>query len=890
MKSDLLETQVQIPQQANQVIPLNRLTNTIEANLHSAKLVLVAAPAGYGKTTFLAQWARASQFPAAWLSLSEAENDIERFFRYFYRALEHVQPKIRESSAGILLEGNFPDLQQVLPALINFASGTAEQLVVVLDDYHLIENLDIHQALAYLLDQLPGTLHIILSTRSEPPLPLARYRARGQMIELRMGDLQFRLEETAVFINESMALDLSWKDIENLQAQLEGWAAGLRLAGLTLQHRRADSWEPLISGKNRFISDYLSQDVLHNIPDHLRRFLLNTSILDRLSALLCNAVIEQPDSQVMLETLERENLFLVALDDSREWYRYHPLFSDFLREELTRSSPDAVPGLHRRAARWFFEQEMPEQAYQHALRAGDLPQMAQLFNRYSNAKLYAGEYNQLKRWLDGLPGEWFALYPSLDLTRAGYLAFTGAFDACINVVDEVEQSLTPPQSEDARSQLARVKAVRCFIACIANDMPLAETLAGEAMQELPEDDEDFLPNIYSALGDTYRRNGLWQKAQHCYLKAMDFSHAPAIQVISANIYGAIADLNLQQGQLRMAASYWGMALNSTQEQENWGRYPLPLAGWIYIRLAELQYEWNQLESAADYLARGLERARLGGDVRAQIAGTLLEARLSLTQGETPKANEVLAQAQLLVKQAHFPEWTARFNRCRIDLWIAENKLQQASGWCLEALERGTFEDQQESDMIRLAAAQVLIAKVDPASIQQALALLDSVLETAESSGRGKTVIEGFVLQALAKWQLGDTPGALTSLERSLRTAEPEGYIRLFSDLGLKMGRLLQEARSRGVMPFYVDKLLQVFEGEISSSHSSSAMLPEPLTPREQEVLQLVAAGLSNREIAEQFVISAETVKKHVGSIAGKLGASNRTEAVARARALGLLSN
>jgi LuxR family transcriptional regulator, maltose regulon positive regulatory protein len=888
MKSALLETQVHIPLPAAQLIPRDRLTQMLDTKFSSAKLVLVTAPAGYGKTTLLALWARASRFPVAWVSLREAENDVERFFRYLYLALEQVVPNIRNSEAGILLEGNTPDIQQVLPSMINFTDQAAEQIVLVLDDYHLIENPEIHQAIVYLMDQMAGTLHLVLSARSEPPLPLARYRARGQMIELRVDDLQFGVDETAVFLNDLMELNLSKSEIEILQDQLEGWPAGLRLAGLAMRHRPANTREPLMTGKNRYLADYLRQDVLESVSEPLRRFLLSTCIFDRLCAPLCDVITEQQDGQEMLEMLERENLFLFPLDSNREWYRYHRLFADFLQVELVRRFPDQLPDLHRRAARWFLDHDMPDQAYQHALSAGDFTLMVELFNRYTNAMLYAGEYNDLKRWLDGLPAEWYHRYPVLGLARAGYLAFTGAFDACLNVIDEVEQALTPPRNEDARFQLARVKAVRCFIACIANDMPLAESLADEALRELPAEDEGYLPNIYSALGDTYRRNGLWQKAQFCYLKALDFPHSPAIQVVSANIQGAIADLNLQQGQLRAAAMYWKEALRSMQGQENWGRYPLPLAGWVNIRLAELYYEWNQLESAEDHLARGIERARLGGDIRAQTAGMLLKARLSLAQGEAETADEAIEQAKRLVEQTHFPEMTAQFERCQVELWVAENQLLPALEWCNAALKREVGSNQPESGIILLTAARVLIAKGSSAAIQQVLALLDTVLETAEQSGRNNMLIESLSLHALARWEKGDQSGALVSLERALRMAEPEGYIRLFTDLGPGMARLLQEAQSRGVSLLYIQQLLQVFQEKHPFTGSPGLMLPEPLTQREQEVLRLVAAGLSNREIAEQFVISAETVKKHVGSITGKLGASNRTEAVARARSMGLL--
>ncbi|HET9495270.1 MAG TPA: LuxR C-terminal-related transcriptional regulator [Chloroflexia bacterium] len=888
METFLLATKLRIPPQTQHEVRRVRLLDALQEAVPRHKLTLVTAPAGYGKTTLLSQWAHESGMPTAWLSISPEDNDLERFFRYLVAAWEEAQPGISESPLGVLLGGMMPDMQVVLGEFVNAASEAPYHVAFVLDDYHLIEDEAIHRALAFLTDHLPPRAHFVLAARAEPPLPLARYRARREVAELHVDDLQFRQDEAADFLNDAMGLQVARDDVASLQERLEGWAAGLQMVALTLRRGLTAADKVTVSGRHRFISDYLSENVLADLPEGMRRFLLRTGILDRLSGPLCDAVTGEEGSQEVLEALERENLFVVPLDDSREWFRYHLLFADFLREQLQRRHPDEVADLHSRAARWYLEHELPDQALHHAVEANDAGIGVEVFDRYTNVKLNSGELGTIRRWLDLIPAQWHTDYPVIGLARGALYAFSGALHECIRCVDEVEQRLSPPVSVQAQTQLAKVSAVRCAIACMMHDVAQAETHAGRAFHELQGRDDPYVRLVYGALGDAYRSSGRWGEAKQMYHKVLDLPEGPSSLIHSVHVYGALADLELLQGRIRDAAAYWGKALAGIQDRATWGGLPLPLIGWVYIRMGEILYEWNELATASDHLSRGLERAELGDDIRAMIAGYLLGVQIKLAARDVGAAVEYLEKARPLVEGAEFPDWAARFERLQLEVWLAQDKLRAADSWAEEKLSAEPGGEGAEDEVRRLAGARALIASGDLAAVDRALRLVEGAMRAAEAAGRDGVVVEALALQALGRWKRGDHAGAMTSLERALRAAEPEGYVRLFVDLGLPMARLLQEARARDVMPDYVSTLLGEFVDAPALPGRGEAALPEPLSQREEEVLALLAAGLTNREIAERLVISAETAKKHVGNICDKLGVRNRTEAAARARELGLL--
>jgi LuxR family maltose regulon positive regulatory protein len=817
MDTVLLATKLRIPPQPHRALRRSHLIDALERGIPHYKLVQIAAPAGYGKTTLLVQWARASRFPVVWLLIGTEDNDIERFLRCLLTAWEQVQPGIRESPVGMLLGGMSPDREAVLAAFINAVNDVAEHLVFVLDDYHLIDDPSIHQALTFLLDHLPPKLHVVLAGRAEPSLPLARYRAKGELLELRAADLRFSLDETADFVKE-IGLDLSYNEVIRLQAQLEGWIVGLQLVGLTLQRGLVGPGNLLISGRHRFIADYLNEDVLAQLPEATRQFLLQTSILDRLCGSLCDAVrgienetlnIEKSpaqtdhaqfsmfNSQFILEQLERANLFLMPLDDNRVWFRYHSLFADFLHAELNRHHSDQVVQLHRRAARWYLAHDLPELAFRHAVDGDDVELVIELAEQYVPLKLACGEFKLVERWLTSIPEAWYSSHPMLGIAQVAFLLFIGAYDAGARSLDRVEQRLVVAESEDRQWQLARVTAVRCFIACFENDLAAAETFADQGLRDLPEDDLAYRADIYHALGDTYRGNGRWEQARASYLNVLDLTFTPVFRIRSAHVFGALADLELRLGRLRGAAAYWRKALAVIQDRATWGSFPLPLIGWVYIRMGEILYEWNELDAANDHLSQGLERAELGGDVRALIAGYLLASRLKLTAGDISAAEEYLERARPLVESAAFPDWIGRFGRLQLELWLAQDRLRAAVDWADELLRGDALEGRAESEMAQLALARVLIVKGDSSSLDRARALFERLMAAAETEGRMGIQIEALTLQALAHWRRGEHSGALTVLERALRLAAPEGYVRLFSDLGR---RWLDCCRKRALAP------------------------------------------------------------------------------------------
>lgn len=887
MPLTLMHTKVLIPPLQPNLLPRPHLIERLDRSLHPGlKLTLISAPAGYGKTTALIQWAHLSNASIGWFSLDDSDNELERFFRYLVLAWEAVQPEIRRSALDTLLSGLTPNSEAVLAAFINAADAVPDHTALILNDYHLIEEPSIHQALAFLLEHLPPKFHFVLVVRGEPPLPLSRYRARGEMQELGVAELRFRPEEASAFLSVSTGLAITPKEIGSLEQQLEGWVAGFQMSVIALKRGLATADKLAVEGRQRFIADYLREEVLANLEDDKRQFLLQTSLLERLCGPLCEAITEKEGGQAMLEALEKEGLFLLPLDARREWFRYHPLFAEYLSEELRSRDLEEVAGIHRRAARWYLAQELYEPAFDHAISGSDSQVVAEIAERRFDLLLHIGQHKLLRRWLGALPDAWQFQYPVIGLAQAQFLGMTGSVAACLVQVDRVEQAILESNREDRSWQLARVNTVRCNIACYQNDLVKAEPLAERALRDLPESDQHYRATVHHSLGEAYRHAGRWQEAREHYHKVLALVQDPAYRYRSTHIYGALADVELRQGKLRKAAHYWDRALSVIEERESWGYLPLPLTGWVYIRMAEILYEWNELEKVAKYVERGLERAEVGGVVQSLVVGYLIASRFQLTQGDVTAAGNYLERVRPYLEETPFHHWIGRYERLQTEIWLAQDKLRTAVNWSDGMLQDSALAQRPQNEIAYLAVARVLVYKGDGPALQQALNLLKRLDHTAGEGGRAAVKIESLALQALAYQKQGDEVRAMTAIEAALRLAEPEGYIRLFVDLGLQMARLLQAAHRRKVMADYVSRLLVAFDTDQKALDERP--LPEPMTWREAEILKLIAAGLTNREIAAQLVISPETVKKHASNIYGKLSVTSRTEAVATARELGML--
>lgn len=887
MATDLTATRLRIPPPSRHELDRAALVAALDVAIPDYRVIEVSTPVGYGRTTLLAQWARRSRLPVAWYGLEPGDDDTERFFRGLVTAWCAVQPRIRDTRLNAVLAGMGPDPAEMRSAFIDAGRDATEHVVFVLDDVHVLGNADLLQSLAFLLDHLPPMLHVVLSGRAMPPIPLARYLARGELRRYDAGDLRFSLDETRAFLQGMTGMEVDQDAAWALHDRLEGWVAGLQLVSISMHKGVVPDVLPVVSGRHRFVADYIREEVLAPLSADLSRFLLQTSLLERFDGSLCNAVTGRRDTAEMLETLERANLFIHPLDENRTWYRYHGLFADVLRDELARRDPESIPELHHRAARWHFEQGLPDQALRHAIAADDDTTGLAVIDRYANELLNTGRFRQLASWVASIPERWKEIYPVLDLPEAGLLLFSGALEAGMQRIDEVEQRLAGAGASDAEWQLARAQAVRCFISCFMNDLDAATYWAEQSLSRLREGDVSYRVDIYHALGDSYRTHGRWDEAEEMYRKTLEAARGRMPAYHEPHVYGALADMELQRGHLRSAHGYWTTALASIRKQENFGLLDYPLIGWVYIRMGELAYEWNDLQTAREHLDRGRQSAELGGDVRWLAAGDFLEAKLGMASGDLPVATRALDHAASLLAGAVFPDWSAGLERLRLELWLRIGQVDRARQHA-HALER-SVEGRLEPMAARMAMARVLVNAGDASSLGDADRLLKGVLRVALEQGRSGVRLEALAVSAMLHQRLGQEAEAILSLEEALRLGEREGFRRTLVDLGQPMARLLQTARARHLMPDYVASLLGAF-GDHALAGEGGAVLTESLTPRELDVLRYLAAGLTNDEIGETLFISAETVKKHASNIFGKLGVGNRTEAAARARELGLLTD
>lgn len=912
----ILATKLYIPPLRPKVVLRPRLIDRLNNGLH-AKLTLVSAAAGFGKTTLISEWIANSKRPAAWLSLDERDNDPARFLIYLISALQTIRAEIGANALALLQFPQPPPADSILTALLNEIARIPEHFMLVLDDYHLIESQEIDRNLSFLLDHLPPQMHLVIATREDPQLPLARLRARGQLTELRVADLRFTPSEAALFLNQAMGLNLSEQDVAVLETRTEGWIAGLQMAALSMQRRTdAAGFIQTFTGSNRFVLDYLLEEVLQQQAKNVRTFLLQTAILDRLCGSLCDALL--PDAKVsgqeILEYLEQANLFVIPLDDRRRWYRYHHLFADVLQARLTGEQADRLPVLHRRASKWYEQNDLPADAIRHALVAKDFERAADLIEIVWPAM---DENFQSAAWLDwvkALPADLVAYRPVLCLGYAWSFLNSGEMeegeawlrkterwlvsDTSANEETEISSHEQMVVADEAQFQSlpASIATARSYHAQSIGDLSGALKYARQALDLLPKDDHLGRGPAAALLGLTYWANGNLEEAYQAINSAMaGFEKAGYLVFAISGAYG-LADIRIAQGYLQKAINTYEQSLQLVRAQ---GEPPLRGTADLYLGLGDLFRERGDLEKAERQVQKSEE---LGEQVALPdwpYRWRLAKARLREAQGDLNGAFRLLGEAERFYYRGPIPN-SYPVAALKARLQIKQGKLREARAW---ARENGLSTENKLAylrEFEHITFARLLIAeyKNDPVnqSIQKTIAFLERLLKAAEEGRRTGSVIKILILQALAYEAQNEISTGIIFLERALSLAEPEAYIRTFADEGEAMTRLLSAVKARGNRQEYIHKILdacQTAERQNKQTIDPIAVsitqpLIEPLSQRELEILRLIAQGLSNREISERLFLALSTIKGHNQSIFGKLDVQRRTEAVARAQELGLL--
>jgi LuxR family maltose regulon positive regulatory protein len=903
----LVSTKLRPSQVRPQLVARPRLIATLEREA-GRKLTLISAPAGFGKTTLLVEWLREradGEGYVAWVSLDEGDNDPVRFLSYLVAALRKTgEEEFGEGVLAALRSPEPPRMEAVLGAFVNDLADLPGEVAVVLDDYHVIDSENVHWIVTFLLERLPEDAHLVISGRVDPPMPLARLRARGQMMELHASDLRFTPEEATAFLNDAMGLDISAGDVAALEGVTEGWIAALQLAALSMRERKdISAFIRSFSGGHRDIFDFLAEEVLERQSEPVQMFLLETSNLDSLSGPLCDAVTGRNDGQRMLERLERENLLIVPLDDERVWYRYHHLFADFLRSRLEREQPERVAPLHLRASEWYEENASVAEAVRHALSAGDHVRAARLMEGGVGQTWYRGEVMTLLGWLRELPKEAMLRRPLLLVWYAAALMLIGRFEDVESLLREAEsavggagegqgEELRPVADEaDPQHVRATAAAVRSLHARLQGDPQGAIEHARRALALLPEDNLDPRPFAALCLAEAYRDTDDLEAANSTFAETVELGLAAGHDYIALTAMGSLAHLRMAQGRLREAEETLREALGFAAER---GAELLPAVGRVRIAMGELLLERDDLEASERELTLGTELVERAGELEILARGQVALSRAKWAQGDAEGALKLAHEAQRLARESGAPQaitdaalWKARLHLMRNELLAAASELERGPG--VEEVPRST------QDAKSISLARLLIAREDH---DEALQMLNHLRETAEAADQRGSVVEIRTLQALVLRAKDEKNRAIDVMGRALDLAEPEGYVRIFVDEVSPMAELLSEVLEaqqsgrldslRRVPAHYLRKLLAALERDDPSASQPATELPEVLSERELEVLQLIASGKSNRRIASELFVSVGTVKTHINNLYRKLDAHSRTQAVARARELKLL--
>jgi len=903
-----LETKLYVPRLRRTLVVRPRLHEHLSRGAES-KLTLLSAPAGFGKTTVLAEWLAAVPAggpTAAWLALDPGDNQPGSFWTYVIAALQTVAPEVGAAALSLLQASRPPPIETILASLLNELNAMPNDIVLVLDDYHVVDAPDVQGAMAFLLEHLPPHLHVVIASRADPALPLARLRGRGELAEIRAADLRFTPEEAAAYLNEAMGLDLGASDVAALEARTEGWIAALQLAALSMQGR--DDISGFIegfAGDDRYIVDYLVEEVLERQSEEVRRFLLQTSILDRLSGPLCDAVTGQGGGKAMLEALDRGNLFLVPLDDRRRWYRYHQLFADVLRARLLDAQPDRVPDLHRRASAWYEQAGEPSEAIRHALTAKDFVRAADMVELAIPAMRQARQEAMARRWLEALPDELIRMRPVLSVAYAGALLVSGQLEGVEERLRDAERWLdtTAHAADGSEAPSARMVVVdegefrrlpgaiaiyRAAQALALGDVSGTVTHARRALDQVAKDDHLGRGAAAGFLGLTSWMSGELEAAHRSWADASASLQTAGHVSDAIGCAIALADIEIAQGRLGEAMRTYERGLRLATEQ---GAPVLRGAADMHVGMSELFRERNDLAAASEHLLARRELGDENGLPQNPYRSRVAAARIRQAEGDLDGALELLVEAERLYVGDFSPN-VRPIAALKARVWIAQGKLSEARGWAqkrgLSATDDLTY--LREFEHISLAAVLLAQGIHDGAdhTIGEAADLTERLLGAAEDGGRHGSAIEILVVQALARHARGDVAGAMASLDRAVALAEPEGYVRVFIDEGPRMAALLKLAARQPNAPGYVRRLLAA---AVTPERAATVAQPliEPLSERELEILRFLETDLGGPDIARELVVSLSTVRTHTQNIYAKLGVNSRRAAIRRAAELGLLT-
>ena len=904
MNETLLKTKFYIPPVSANAVQREHLIELLN-QAEAGKLTLVSAPAGFGKTTLVSMWSRQLAHPVTWLSLDEQDNDLARFFAYLLTSFQRLDENI---AVEILDDPNSRQsnaYEAILTDLLNELSVIKEKWVVILDDYHLIQTQAIHDAMIFFLDHLPPQLHLVILSRADPPFPLPRLRSRGYLVELRQKELRFTSNETAVYLNESLGLELSARDIEALEDRTEGWIAGLHMAAISLGGHRQDdvskaAFIRAFTGSHRYVLDYLVEEVLEQQSPSIQSFLLNTSPLKRMSGPLCDWILEnlepsipqdkgRKNSQEILEDLEAANLFIIPIDDERRWFRYHRLFGDLLKQRLQHKKPSALPYLHSRASEWFHKNGFIPEAIDHAIEADEFMRAAELILEVAEKTLMRSEVLTLLRWIESLPVEVSSQSPSLCVYHAWALLFSGysleAIEGCLQTLNM-----------DAAPVSGEIAGLQALLALFQGNISRVGELSEIALEKLAPE-HAYLRGFAQWLSGLARLlSGEWEAGHQDLDQLVRLSKATGNVMLAVMVMCNLAEIFVIQGKLHKASATYHQALRIAVDKQG---KPLPIAGEAWIGLGEIHREWNDLEIAENSLLRGIEESQKWSETGI-FEGYIFLAYVKFAQGDQEGTRQALDEAWRLARQfdatelddqfvaaheAHF--WLLQGNRIAAERWAAEQGLsvENCRKELTARLDLATPVSHRRRTQEHISFVRLLYQQ---GRYKEAISILELLLEISRRWNLVGREIKLDILKAIILQELGKQTEALNLLGKALSMAEAEGFKRVFLDEGEAIVDLLQLAISTDQEANYAKSLLIVPSTTKTLDKGIPEGVIEPLSERELEVLRYLGAGLSNPEIAAELVIAVSTVRSHCKNIYGKLDVHSRLAAVQRAKKLGYL--